>query len=184
MRWPRLWAGLKAWLCDWRSHALTLLVFALVYAGIHGWQTRAIPSGAAPAFATPSATAQTLDTIELDPWRARHPDRAVALHFWAEWCPICRLEEASITALQTDWPVLTVAMQSGEAARVQAVLRQRGLPWQAAVDADGSLSRRYGLGVVPAFVVLDAQGRIRFAELGYTSEAGMRLRLWWAQTFP
>lgn len=180
----RLWGGLKAWLLDWRSHALTLLVFALVYAGIHSWQTRAIPSGEAPAFVTPSATGQTLGAIELDEWRARHPGRAVALHFWAEWCPICRLEEGSISALQTDWPVLTVAMKSGNAAGVQAVLRQRGLPWQAAVDADGSLSQRYGLGAVPAFIVLDAQGRIRFAELGYTSEAGMRLRLWWAQTFP
>jgi hypothetical protein len=32
-------------------------------------------------------------------------------------------------------------------------------------------------------VVVDSHGQIRFAEVGYTSEVGMRLRLWWAQTF-
>lgn len=107
----------------------------------------------------------------------------MALHFWAEWCPICRMEEDSISALQRDWPVLGVAMQSGDTARVQAVLNKRGLPWQSAIDTDGSITRRYGLSSVPAFIVLDAQGQIRFAEVGYTSEIGMRLRLWWAQNF-
>jgi hypothetical protein len=28
--------------------------------------------------------------------------------------------------------------------------------------------------------VIDAAGRIRFREVGYTTEPGLRLRLWWA----
>jgi hypothetical protein len=74
-------------------------------------------------------------------------------------------------------------MQSGDAARVRTVLERRSLDWLSAVDPDGALARRYGLASVPACIVLDAQGRIRFAEVGYTSELGMRLRLWWAQGF-
>ena len=178
---PTRW--LVAWARNWKSHALTLLVFLLAYAAIHLWQTRDLPGGAAPTFSAPMASPQTLGTIDLAQWRASHPGRAVALHFWAEWCPICRMEQDSISRLQQDWPVLGVAMQSGDASRVQAVLRKRQLDWLTAVDPDGTLSHHYGLTSVPAFVVLDAQGHIRFAEIGYTTEAGMRLRLWWAQTF-
>lgn len=175
--------GFRSWLLDWRSHGLTLLTAMLVYAGLHLWQTRHLPTGPAPAFSTSLAASQGIGSINLERWRAAHPGRAMALHFWAEWCPICRMEEDSISALQRDWPMLGVAMQSGDTARVQAVLNKRGLPWQSAIDTDGSITRRYGLSSVPAFIVLDAQGQIRFAEVGYTSEIGMRLRLWWAQNF-
>jgi thiol-disulfide isomerase/thioredoxin len=104
------------------------------------------------------------------------------VHVWADWCPICRAEEGTITTLQGDWPVLTVAMQSGSAAQVAAVLQQRGLPWSAVVDPQGQLSRALGVGAVPAFGVLDAQGRLRLPTVGYTTSWGMRLRLWWVST--
>jgi thiol-disulfide isomerase/thioredoxin len=178
---PAHW--LAAWARNWKSHALTLLVFLLAYAAIHEWQTREIPGGTAPAFSAPAAGQSTPGVIHLEDWRQSHAGRAVALHFWADWCPICRMEENSISRLQQDWPVLGVAMRSGDAARVQAVLNRRSLAWLSVVDPDGALAGRYGLSSVPAFIVLDAQGRIRFAEVGYTTEAGMRLRLWWAQTF-
>lgn len=171
------------WLKNWRSHAVTLGLLVLFVTGIHLWQTRDIPWGPAPGFSTQAASPLEIGPLDLDQWRARYPGRAVALHIWADWCPICRMEEGSISALHADWPVLGIAMRSGDAARVQTVLRQRELPWLAAVDADGSLSARYGLKAVPAFVVLDAQGNIRHASVGYTTEIGMRLRLWLAQNF-
>lgn len=173
--------ALWRWLTDWRSHAWTLLLVVAVGWGVNALQTRHIPDGPAPAFSAPLAGAPT--EIALDAWRAQHPGRAVALHVWAEWCPICRMEEGSVSAVQQDWPVLTIAMRSGDAARVARELNARGLPWQTAVDADGSLAARYGLKAVPAFIVLDADGHIRHAAVGYTTEAGMRLRLWLAQHF-
>lgn len=183
MRVRRFRLGLTSWLLDWRSHGLTLLTVVLVYAGLHLWQTRHLPGGPAPAFSAPLVSRQTVNNIDLEQWRATHSGRAVALHFWAEWCPICRMEEGSISGLQQDWPVLTIAMRSGEAAQVARVLKQRQLPWLTAVDTDGSLSARYGLQAVPAFIVLDPRGNIRHASVGYTTGIGMRLRLWLAQHF-
>lgn len=169
------------WLRDWKSHALTLALLAAIVLGVNTWQTRHVPSGAAVTFTAPAAGGD--DLLDLAAWRAQHPGRAVALHFWAEWCPVCRLEEGSVSAVQRDWPVLTVAMRSGDRLRVQRVLTQRSLAWTTAIDADGRLVARYGLQAVPAFIVLDPQGQIRYAAVGYTSEWGMRLRLWLAQHF-
>jgi len=180
--WPGRWlAGLRQ---NWTSHLGTLLMFVLLYAGIHAWQTRSVPSGPAPGFSAPAAgSIAASQTVDFERWRALYPGQAVALHFWADWCPICRTEEHSVSRISRDWPVLTVAMQSGDAARVQGVLSKRELNWNTAIDAKGDIAKRYGLASVPALVVVDAQGQIRFAEVGYTSEMGMRLRLWWAQTF-
>lgn len=183
MKRPAPWPRLRAWLFNWRSHALTLLIVVTITWGVNAWQTRQLPAGPAPDFAAVLVGALGADRVSLEAWRAQHPGRAVALHFWAEWCPICRAEEGSISSVQQDWPVLTVAMRSGNEDQVARVLLQRRLPWSAAIDDDGRLAARYGLGSVPAFVVLDAQGRIRHASVGYTPELGMRLRLWLAQHF-
>jgi len=174
-------AALVHWLRNWKSHAITGALIVVAAVGVNAWQTRHVPSGAAPAFTAPAAGGDGL--LDLAAWRAQHPGRAVALHFWAEWCPVCRLEEGSVSAVQRDWPVLTMAMRSGDGPRVQRVLAQRGLPWTTVIDADGRLAARYGLQAVPAFIVLDADGYIRYAAVGYTTEWGMRLRLWLAQHF-
>lgn len=162
------------------SHLLTVLLVVAVFVAVNAWRTRDAPSGVAPPLAGLLADGQPLT---LQAWREQHPGRAVALHFWAEWCPVCRAEAHTVTRVMQDHPVLTIAMQSGTRADVARVLKERRLDWPTLVDTDGVITQRYGLPGVPALVVLDAQGRIRFVEVGYTSEIGMRLRLWWAGRF-
>jgi len=162
-RWPR-------WVAEFG------LVVVLVF-GIQWWQARDVPRGPAPAFAAPMADGSSGSLAE---WRAAHPGRTIGIYFWAEWCPICKMQEGSVDALRAHWPVFTVAMQSGDATTVAKALRVRGLDWPTAVDPDGSIAARYGLHGVPALVVVDARGEIRSVMVGYTTSPGMRLRMWWA----
>lgn len=161
----------------WRAHALNLLMLLGVFAGTHWWQTRHLPAGPLPDLALELVTGEQLTLAQ---WRARHPGRAVALHVWAHWCPICRLEEDSISRLQADHPVLTVAMQSGQTAQVARLLQERRLPWTTAVDPDGNIAGALGVHAVPTILVMDAEGNVTGSSVGYTSAWGMRLRLWWA----
>ena len=165
----------------WRRWIVEISLFLLALLAIQLWQTRQVPEGLAPAF-----TARLADgsAISLEAWRQRHPGRPVALYFWAGWCPVCTAQQGSIESLRQDWPVLTVAMQSGDAGQVAALLRQRGLDWPTVVDERGELARAYGLQGVPALVVVDGQGRLRAAAVGYTPAWSMGLRLWWAAAFP
>ncbi|OGB53682.1 MAG: alkyl hydroperoxide reductase [Burkholderiales bacterium RIFOXYC12_FULL_60_6] len=169
------------WRVNWKSHLGTVVLAAVVLISVQTWQTRDVPGGPAPDFVLTLVQPDGTSTQStLHAWRARHPGQPVALHFWADWCPICRTEENSISRLTTDWPVLTVAMQSGPAVDVARVMRQRQLPWNTTVDERGTVMHRYGFKGVPAFVVIDAHGRLRTPSMGYTTEIGMRLRLWWA----
>ncbi|MCY1366971.1 periplasmic protein thiol:disulfide oxidoreductase, DsbE subfamily [compost metagenome] len=167
---------------QWKSHLGTLLLVLAVVFGVQAWQTRHVPSGTAPELAfTVLHPDGSRSSTTLADWRATHPGQPVALHVWAEWCPICRTEEHSVTRLARDWPVLTVAMQSGPPDAVARVLAKRQLPWATALDTRGEIARALGFRAVPAFVVVDDRGRLRGASVGYTSEIGMRLRLWWAR---
>lgn len=169
----------------WKQHMVTLVLAWIAIVAVDTWRTRDLPQGPAPDVAlvmAPSAGATAPTTLAQ--WRAQHPGQAVAVHFWAEWCAVCKLEEPSIASLSSDWPLLGVAMQSGNAERVAQVQRQRGMPWPTAVDPQATLSRSWGVRSVPALVVIDAHGQVRFATSGYTPEWAMRLRLWWAQTMP
>lgn len=162
---------------DWRMHLSTLALLVIVVVAVNAWRTRDVPVQA-PDFAGVLADGSH---ITLAQFRALHPGQPVALHVWADWCPVCRTEQHSISRLlRSELPVLTVAMQSGDAAAVTATLQQRNLAWPAVVDEDGAIARRLHLPGVPAFVVIAADGSISSAELGYTSEIGMRLRLWLA----
>lgn len=169
IRWPTR-AGLKRLLVD-------VVLFVAVVFGVQAWQQRDVPSGPAPAIAGDLADGSRFD---LAAWRAEHPDQPVALHFWADWCPICAKEEGNVTAVLADWPVMTVAMQSGPAAQVTGHLDSHKLAWPTLVDSDGRIAAAYGLKGVPAFVVIGRDGRLRSVSTGYTTELGMRLRLWWA----
>lgn len=165
----------------WRRHGVTLGWLLLVLLAVHAWQTRHVPGGSAPDFRAPAVAAQDGAMLSLAQWRAAHPGQPVALNFWAEWCPVCKLEQDNVSRVARRWPVLTVALRSGDAAAVQRELARRGLPWATVVDPHGEIAAAYGVTAVPAFIVLDADGRIRASSVGYTTTPGLWLRLAWAR---
>ncbi|HHJ12104.1 MAG TPA: protein disulfide oxidoreductase [Chromatiales bacterium] len=150
-----------------------LLVFLGVYLGVRAWLQRDMAEGPPP-----------VDELQLiDGQRVKltdNRDRPLLIYFWASWCGICGLERGSVDSIAHDWPVLTVAMQSGGPQDIRAYLERHGLDWKVVADPDGRLAARFGLRGVPAFFVLDPHGRIVSHESGYTTEAGLRLRLWLA----
>lgn len=156
-----------------RRYGLEALLLVGVVLGLHAWQTRNLASGEAPGFSVQALDGQT---VGLEDFRGQ----TVLLHFWATWCPVCRLESDSIDALAQDYPVLTVALDDMADADLRQWMTARGLQFPVVRDADGSLAGLYGVGGVPTSIVIDGKGRIRFTEVGYTTGLGLRLRMWWA----
>jgi len=161
----------------WQRWAVEALIFLALFVALQLWQARDTPRGAAPPFAGQRLDGQAFD---LANWRAERPGDAHLLYFWADWCPVCKTTAGNVTAIAADWPVISIASQSGPAATVGNAMAERGYAWPTLADPPGDLLKRYGLPGVPAFIIIDPAGDIRFVSVGYTSEIGLRLRLWWA----
>ena len=157
----------------WLNWLRDILILLLLLAAFQWWQTRDLTGAPAPPL---SGLLTDGRSVDLRDYRGQ----PVLVHFWAEWCPICRAEEGSLDALARDYPVLTVATQSGDAAAVAEYLRRQGLSFKTLVDESGKLAGRWGIRGVPSSYVIDAEGRIGAASVGYTTGIGLRLRLWWA----
>ncbi len=161
----------------WRSYAINFLLIVAVVAAVRAWQQRDMPGGAAPALRGTTLSGQSYAL-------PAHPERPMLVHFWATWCAICRAEEDSIAGGAHDNPdVITVAMQSGTPQDVARYMKERGIVFPVVNDPDGRISRAWGVHAVPASFVIAPDGQIRFVEIGYTTETGLRLRLWWAGLF-
>ena len=158
-------------------HAVEVVVVLAIILGVRAWQQQGVVSGPAPELA-----GVLLNGKEHFSLAAMH-GQPVLVHFWATWCPVCRAEQGSIEALAKEYPVITVAMQSGGAEAVIAHLTKEALSFPVLNDPDGTIAAQWGARVVPTSFVVDGAGRIRFVEVGYTTGIGLRARLWLARVW-
>ena len=162
----------------WRRWLLEISIFIAVFIAFQAWQLRDTTRGPAPQFAGQLVDGSSFD---LAGWRAAHPGQPVLLYFWAEWCPICKTTAGSVSSIAgSSHPVISIAAQSGDAEAVGRFMADKGYRWNTLPDPDGTVMKQYGIPGLPGFVIIAPDGNIRFVSLGYTSEIGLRLRLWWA----
>ncbi len=150
---------------------LQLLLVVLVYLLVRSYQLQSVISGTAPEI-----NATLIDGSSFD----LHAESAqpVLLRFWASWCPICEFENSNYAALSKDYRVVNIAVWSGTDLEVENYLYEQQLSMPVLVDNEGELARLYGVKGVPVSFFIN-NGEIVTVERGYTSETGLRLRMWW-----
>ena len=165
----------KWWRLPWVQNLAWVLLFLVIFFSVRAWQQQAMPKGQAPAITSTSTVSGK--PIDLAGYRGK----PMMLYFWATWCRICEFEQGSIRAISRDYPVLSVALQSGGVQQVSDYMKQHDLHMPTIVDEFGEIANRYGVKGTPSVFFIDASGMIRTVEVGYTSEIGMRIRLWLAK---
>jgi peroxiredoxin len=157
----------------WTRWLLQLAAIVLFLFLLNAYNTRGAPRGLAPEI-----SGQLLDgsSVSLQALRGA----PVLLYFWATWCPLCGVTQATVDAIAADYPVLSVAMDSTSPEQILAYMQEHGVDYPVIHDPDYKIARQYAIRGVPSSFILDADGNIRFVTSGYTSSPGLRLRLWWA----
>lgn len=145
----------------------TLVIFAGQFLRSHDLATGPLPA----IEKTTLQNAPALSVIDHKPG---------IIYFWAEWCGVCRLMQSAVSAVAADQPVLSIALRSGDDTELQEYLTQHQLSWPVINDRYGDIAKNYGVKAVPAVFFTDASGNIVFNSSGYTSEWGLRIRLWLA----
>ncbi len=161
----------RRWPARLRSLLLNLLVLLAVIAAVD-W-LRAPDARAVAAARFPTTQGEPVD------FQAQR--QPTVLYIWAEWCGFCRRTSPAIERLhRSGHRVVSVAMQSGTDADVHAYMQAHGLTFPVVNDPDGRISQALGVGVTPTIAIV-SDGRMRLATSGWTSECGLRLRLWLAR---
>lgn len=155
-----------------RLAAELLIVLAVILAA-EWFMTRDAIRGPAPVFVGKTVSGQPFDLRQFR-------GRPAAVYFWATWCPVCTTMKGTIDSLAETHPVITVAMQSGDAEAVRRYLAEERVAFPAIADRHGKVASRYGVSGVPAVFVLDSRGEVAFVTRGYTTGVGLRARLYLA----
>ncbi len=103
--------------------------------------------------------------------------QVVLVNFWATWCGPCRQEMPHLNRLydkyrNSGFTLLAVNIDDDPRTAL-ATAAKLGLRFPVLLDTDKTVSRRYDLGSMPATVLIDRDGKVRFLHRGYRD--GMEL---------
>ncbi len=150
--------------------AVFYIAVALLIFGGQFFINRGLVTGKPPLIKEPTLAGFTVMTPII-----RGP---AIIYFWAEWCGICKMMQDSVSAVLQTYPGITVAVRSGGDQNVRHYLHEQNLGWVVVNDTKGGIANRYGVNGVPAVFFVNADGEIMFSAVGFTSEAGLRIRMW------
>ena len=107
-------------------------------------------------------------------------NKPILIHFWATWCPTCKLEASNINFLSNYFNVVTIAVKSGNDEEIQDYLNEHNYHFKVVNDTDGEISSIYNIAGFPTTFIYDKNKNLMFSEVGYTSTFGLWLRILWA----
>lgn len=163
----------------WLRGILEAAIVAAAVLALQAWLTRDVVRGRMPPI-----EGALLNGVPAADWQAAQAGRTYVVYVWGSWCPVCSAMQGNLDAVARNAPVLTVAQRSGDAADVARFLQQKALRWTTVNDPAGAISGRLGVEAVPLLLFVDADGDVRTVTRGYTTELGIRLRLWWVDRRP
>lgn len=156
-----------------KNAAINVLIFLAVYFAVHLYQIRNTPMGAVPEIKGRMLDGQVFESLAA-------VDKPALVHFWASWCKVCQIEHGNINDIAKDYPVIGIASQSGSLDEVKAYVKEHDISYPVIVDKHGYNAKKWGIVGFPTSFIIGEDNQIKFTEVGFTSELGVRARLWLA----
>ena len=167
---PRIKKELK----HWGKEALILGIMLFITANaISYFRAPDIKDKSLPEISTFLSNGELFSTAD-------YQGQPILIHFWATWCPTCKLEASNIQTLSEDYKVITIAVKSGSDTKINTYLKEHGFDYKVINDNGGQLSKGFDVQAYPTSLIYDKNSTLRFSEVGYTSTLGLYARMWWA----
>lgn len=159
-----LWQRLRGW-------GVTLLLFVVLYSVLSWWRQPVMP-------ANPNLQLQDYQGQEVD-IAALSTDTPVLVYFWGSWCGVCHITSPTINDLAATgaYPVVTVAIKSGDNQTLGQYLQTENLSFTTINDSDGRIFADWQGQVTPSYVIIN-EGKMTQGLTGIQPAWSLRLRLW------
>ena len=108
-------------------------------------------------------------------------DKPLLIHFWATWCPTCKVEASNIEFISKHYNVVTIAVNSGTDADINKYLQEHSLSFKVVNDEHSAYASEFNIAAYPTTFIYDKNRNLVFSEVGYTSTVGLYLRMWWSE---
>ena len=103
--------------------------------------------------------------------------KPIIIHFWATWCPTCKLEAPNLESIKDDAHLVTIAVNSGTDEELKSFMKERGYTYKVVNDKSSKISERFGVGAFPTTFIYDSNGTLKFSEVGYSTTLGLKARI-------
>jgi len=119
-----------------------------------------------PEIGVPAPEFTVVDANERAISLSHFQGKTVLLHFMASWCAECQKELPKVQSLyhntlsDPNFVMVNVAFREDEN-QTRSFLRDMGYELPVYGDPTGAVARNYGIGGIPAAVIIDADGIIR-----------------------
>jgi peroxiredoxin len=145
----------------------TVVLLALALAAFAGpGTTAALPPAGVPApdFASKSDNGRNVRLSELR-------GQVVLINFWASWCSPCRQELPLLSKLYAQYrgagfTLLGVNVDDNRK-DAESMLKRLNLKFPTLFDGSKNVAKLYGVDTMPATLVIDRDGRVRYVHRGY-----------------
>ncbi len=154
-----------------------IAIIILVLAIIQWWQTRELldSSGtmAAPTFTLTSLQGEAISYTGKE-------NIPAVIYFFAPWCNICHLSIENLNSLnaraaENKIKIFIIALDWKNKEEVEAFVSEHDLPAQVLLGTQ-SLSQQYQIKGFPTYYLVDKQGLINSASMGYSTSLGLLAR--------
>ncbi len=157
-----------------RKWASTIVIYSLLFLavgwGVDLWRTRAVPSDQILGLVVNDVQGDKIDLLAMS------KEEPVLLYFWATWCSVCSTVSPSVDFMSAHYPVLSIAISSGNESRIKHYIESKGYDFKVINDQQGVISKAWGVSQTPTIFIID-KGEIKSITTGFTSPIGMWLRL-------
>ena len=120
-------------------------------------------SGAAPVLQGETLTGETLTPAD-------YAGRVLVVNLWATWCDPCEREQPVLVAAHReagpDGPAFLGIDVRDDADAARLWLDRYGVEYPSLSDPSGYLQYRFGAPFLPATIVIDPDGRLRYRVVG------------------
>lgn len=167
---------LKKYLAYSKSFLISATIFFIFYTLIGWWRAPTFTPESQQHFL--SLAGESIDLAQLS------SDKPVLLYFWGSWCPVCWHSSPAVNALSQEqhYPVLTIAVASGDDATLMEYLQQEQLTFSTINDNNSAIFRSWRAIVTPSYAIFK-QGKVRQSFSGLQPKWLLKLRLWLVDLF-